>query len=275
MRYNKSGSNRYRRKPQRENRMKFKTDLLTYSHGYTATTQQAQFVNHVHTTYELLFVYRGHGRFLIEDAEYSFLPNALFLIPPGKYHVLEQPPEQDYERCIINFSPRLLPSPIAPGQSFYRVTDDRVRALFQKMTTYTETYAGEALETLLRACITEILVSVILARGEEVEGRNVPPLVKNAIEYINTHLDEPLSVSRIADALFISKTHLSHLFAETMNTGLMHYVIIKKTYAAREMLRNGASVTEVCEHFGYRSYPTFLRNYRAQFGINPSQEKRR
>lgn len=275
MRYNKSITKHRRRKTRRETRMKFKSDSLTYSHGYTATTQQTQFVNHVHTTYELLFVYRGHGRFLLEDAEYSFLPNALFLIPPGKYHVLEQPPEQDYERCIINFAPHLLPAPIEPGQSFYRVTDDRVRALFQKMSTYVRTYTGEVLETLLKACMTEILVSVIPAPGEDVEGRNVPPLVKSAIEYINTHLDEPLSVSRIADALFISKTHLSHLFADTMNTGLMHYVTIKKTYAAREMLRNGASVTEVCEHFGYRSYPTFLRNYRAQFGINPSQEKRR
>ena len=255
--------------------MNFKTESLTYSHSYTPAPEKIDFVTHVHTSYEVLFVYRGHGRFLIEDAEYSCEPNALFLIPPGKYHVLEQTPNEAYERCVINFSSRLLPQVIERGQSFYRVTDDRVRALFQKMTTYTETYAGEALETLLKACITEILVSVILARGEEVEGRNVPPLIKNAIEYINTHLDEPLSVSHIADALFVSGTHLSHIFSETMNTGLMHYVTIKKTYAAREMLRNGASVTDVCERFGYRSYPTFLRNYRAQFGINPSQEKRR
>ena len=229
----------------------------------------------MHTSYEVLFIYRGRGRFLIEDAEYSCVPNALFLIPPGKYHVFEQAPNQAYERCVINFSSRLLPKVIRPGQSFYRVTDDHVRALFQKMTYYSETYTDAALYALIEACLCEILVRVIFQTGEDMEGKNVPPIVKKAIEYINTHLEEPLSVNRIADALFVSGTHLSHLFADTMNTGLMHYVTIKKTYAARDMLRHGASVTEVCEHFGYKSYPTFLRNYRAQFGINPSQEKKK
>ena len=255
--------------------MKIKTELLYYSHGYTPAPEKADFVTHVHTTYELLFVYRGRGRFLIEDAEYSCEPNALFLIPPGKYHVLEQVPNQDYERCVINFSSRLLPKVIEPNRCFYRVTDDEVRTLFEKMTYYNEHYTDQALHTLIEACLAEILVRVIFQKGEDMEGKNVPPIVKSAIEFINTHLEEPLSVSRIADALFISGTHLSHLFSDTMNTGLMHYVSIKKTYAAREMLRRGASVTEVCERFGYKSYPTFLRNYRAQFGINPSQEKRR
>lgn len=255
--------------------MNFKSESLTYSHSYTPAPEKADFVTHVHTSYEVLFVYRGHGRFLIEDAEYSCEPNAFFLIPPGKYHVLEQTPNEAYERCVINFSSRLLPKVIEHGQSFYRVTDEHVRALFQKMTDYSETYTDAVLHALIESCLSEILVRVIFQTGEDMKGRKVPPIVKSALEYINTHLEEPLSVGSIADALFISGTHLSHLFAETMNTGLMHYVTIKKTYAARDMLRQGASVTEVCEHFGYKSYPTFLRNYRAQFGINPSQERKK
>ncbi len=254
--------------------MVYKSSTISYSEDLTPASEQKQFFSHVHTTYEMLFIYYGHGDFLIEDVEYPCKPNTLFLIPPGKYHVIRNIEGMDYKRCVVNFSPRLLPRPIERGRSYYRVTDDRVRSLFYKIAHYSETYTGEAMQSLLEACITEILVSAFFERAELAEGKNVPPLVKSAIDYINAHLEETLSVPQISEALFISGTHLSHLFSETMNTGLMHYASIKKMYAARERLREGASVGEVCEQFGYKSYPTFLRNYRAQFGINPSEEKR-
>ncbi|MBE6553157.1 MAG: helix-turn-helix domain-containing protein [Ruminococcaceae bacterium] len=255
--------------------MGYKSNTISYSEDLTPASEQKQFFSHVHTTYEMLFIYHGRGDFLIEDAEYPCKPNTLFLIPPGKYHVIRNIGGADYKRCVVNFSTRLLPRPIERGKSYYRVTDDRVRSLFYKLAFYSQTYTGEALQALLEAGITEILVSSFFENEENAEGKKVPALVKNAIDYINAHLEEPLSVPKIADALFISETHLSHLFSDTMNTGLMHYAAIKKMYAARERLREGASVGEVCERFGYRSYPTFLRNYRTHFGINPSEEKER
>ena len=99
----------------------------------------------------------------------------------------------------------------------------------------------------------------------------MPLLVKKAIEYVKANLNLSLSAESIAEALFVSKAHLSHLFSKTMGIGIMHYVSIKKAYKARSLLRKGFSVKEVCDSLGYGSYTTFLRNYRDHFGTNPSE----
>ena len=87
-------------------------------------------------------------------------------------------------------------------------------------------------------------------------------------------MDRPLDASLIAEALFVSKTYLSHVFAKTMNISLMRYVRMKKIYRAREYLKQGNSVTRTAELLGYDSYHTFLRNYYAEFHISPSEDKR-
>ncbi len=254
--------------------MKLSLSQMEYHKSHTPVVDQSSFYSHAHTGYELLFVYRGEGSFLIEDNEYLCRENALFLIPPGKYHVMHPSKESCYERCVINFSPTLLPPIIDKKASIHQIADEAVRELFLRFEQYGSTYTGEALETLFGALLTEILVSVVFDRGEDMDRAELPAPVKGAIAYIKEHIEEPLSVRRIADALFVSETYLGHLFAKTMNTGLMHYVSLKKMYRARALLQKGYSVTAVCERLGYHSYPTFLRNYRARFGVNPSAEKK-
>ena len=68
-------------------------------------------------------------------------------------------------------------------------------------------------------------------------------LVKNAIEYINNNIDKPLTTKIIADALFISHTHLGHAFSDAMNCGIMHYVQIKKIYRAKDLIKQGKAVS--------------------------------
>lgn len=252
--------------------MNFNFEQLNYTVTRSHDAQKDRFTNHVHTFYEMLFIYRGKGRFLIEDTEYEFNDNTLFLIPPGKYHVLQKPPEKNYERCFLYFPSSLLPAPLEKKLSLQRQTDERVCELFDKMEAYSEKYSGQALYSLFCAFITEVLVSVVFDESDKITHTSVPVLVKNTIEYINSNLDKELSAQSIADAMFVSCAYLGHIFSDTMNTGLMHYVTIKKMYKARSMIRKGASAREASEALGYKSYPTFWRNYKAHFGKSPSEE---
>ena len=254
-------------------KMSLKLGSMNYSRDLSVTVDQSRFYSHVHTSYELLFIFRGEGSFLIEDNEYLCRPNSLFLIPPGRYHMMQLSVPKDYERCVINFSSSLLPPILDKKLCLQQIADESVRELFERFDGYTKKYSGQALELLAQSFLTEVLVSVAYDKGEKIAEAEIPTIVKRAIEYINDNIEAPLSVKTIACALFVSETHLGHVFTKTMNTGLMHYVAIKKMYKARSMLRKGFGVTETCDRLGYKSYPTFLRNYKAQFGITPSQEQ--
>lgn len=252
--------------------VRFKYGRIDYSVTRQVDARSGYFNDDVHTLYEILFIYRGEGKFLIEDTEYEFAENTLFLIPPGKYHFMCQPPKKHYDRCVLYFPLSLLPAPLDKKISLQYKVDERVRELFVKLEGYGEKYTGEAFYSLICSFITELLITVVYDETETATNTAVPNLVKNTMEYINSNLDKDLSAQSIADAMFVSRTHLCHIFSETMKTGLMRYVTIKKMYKARSMLKKGISSNAVCEALGYKSYPTFWRNYKAQFNKPPSDE---
>lgn len=252
--------------------MKYVNETITYSSSLIANVKDFSSETHVHSCYEMLFVFSGEGSFIIEDSEYLVRENSFFVIPPGKYHVMKINNGCDYNRCVINFAPEIIASFLGKKISFHQIADDKIRSLLEKTEEYVEKYNQDAINVLLSAIINEILICATYDEGENNnERQDVPLLVKKAIEYVKANLNLSLSAESIAEALFVSKAHLSHLFSKTMGIGIMHYVSIKKAYKARSLLRKGFSVKEVCDSLGYGSYTTFLRNYRDHFGTNPSE----
>jgi AraC-like DNA-binding protein len=232
----------------------------------------------VHTLYEIIFVYNGSGSFVIEDEVYDVAENTIFLIPPGKWHIMHVPKNAAYDRVVLYFPKSLIPIPVNKNSPVHFLVDEKVRELFLKLETYSEKYPPESFYALLCAFITELFITVIYDSAYEniekdYDKNAMPNLVKNAIRYINDNITADLGAQSIADAMFVSRTHLCHVFSETMKTGLMHYVSAKKMYKARSMLKKGVSSKEVCEILGYKSYPTFWRNYKATFGKLPSEER--
>lgn len=248
---------------------------ILFQHNNTiGEVDQSRFFNHLHTSYEILFIINGSGSIVIEDNTYEYAQNAIFLIPPGKYHVLKTPPQRDYERFVINFAPELLPSSIAPPQAIHKSVGENIRTLFYKFDQYADYYPERQLYTLLISFLHELLI--ILTSEEEIEPvrqSDTHPLVKKAISYIGENLDKPLELKDIADELFISQTYLTHIFTKTMKISVMRYVRIKKMYLAREYLQQGYLSTKVSEMLGYKDYPTFYKNYHNFFGSAPSNDK--
>lgn len=249
-------------------------NVFSFSHCFTKNVAKNDFQSHQHNHYEILFVTNGSGIFLVEDTAYEISGNTILLIPPKQYHVLKIPPQHNYERYILYFEPEFLPDLLKVSRPIVRQADENLLSFFRKSDFYEKEFTGEPLQILQKALLLEIMVNLCLRKDiPALKKAAFPELVQEAIHYICENLDKPLNTANIADALFISKTYLTHIFARTMNIPLMHYVRMKKMHRAREYLRQGNSVTRTAELLGYESYHTFLRNYSAEFGSLPSQEK--
>lgn len=252
--------------------------MLTYplfNHALSERVSKDNYYpKHVHDYYEILIILNGKGKFLIEGVEYPFESGSIFLIPPAKYHVMSQLPFRDYERITVYFNKELLPHFIKSGIYYQKNINSESLALALKFASYSKKYKSEILTELIKGFISEILLIEFYHEEKDEKVNNyVSPLVKSAIEYINDNIDKPLTTKSIADALFISHTHLGHAFSKAMNGGIMHYVQIKKIYRAKELIKQGYPSTTVAEMLGYKSYPTFIRNYKTYLNTNPSSDK--
>lgn len=247
---------------------------MQFEHNLSENVDGSAFVNHDHVSYEILYILRGSGVFLIEDSAYEFAPQSLFLIPFGKYHYMKKLPTDTYDRCVVNFSAELVPPVIAPPKALFLAKPSAaVAALLEKFDRYAESFGGEVLHTLYASLLSELLILLSLETTHLPETLQVPPLVARAIAYINDHLDEPIRMETLAGRLYCSPSRLHHAFSETMGTSVVRYARMKKMYRARELLQSGASAQRTAELLGYDDYPTFYKNYRSVFHASPSEQK--
>lgn len=241
-------------------------------HSHSVTNNEYGFESHSHTSYELLYVVKGGGTFIVGDRSYEFSDGTVFFIPPGIYHVLQTSRGGVYERHIINFEPTLMP-PLQIEREIVMKANDDVMSAYEKITRYARICDKSVYHVLLCSLINEIVISLSVHSPTVNTSEKLPTVVSNAINYISENLHEDLTADSIAKALFVSKSYLCHLFISTMKTGIMRYVRTRKMYVARDYIQRGYSVIETARLLGYESYPTFLRNYKAEFSITPSAQK--
>lgn len=100
---------------------------------------------------------------------------------------------------------------------------------------------------------------------------SVAGLVGEALEYVNAHMTEDISVQDIADALNVSRYYLSHAFKKSTGYGLWNCVISKRLVYSQKLLVEGASVTEACYESGFKDYAHFIKSFTKTFGCSPKQ----
>jgi AraC-like DNA-binding protein len=248
------------------------TQFNNVTHSYIFTNNENDFESHSHTSYELLYVVKGAGTFIVGDRSYEFSDGTLFFIPPGVYHVLQTSRKSTYERHIINFAPELMP-PLQINSEIVMKANDDILSAYEKICRYAHTCDEKVYYVLLCSLVNEIVIALSVHSPTTNKSEKLPLIVSNAINFISEHIHDNLTADSIAKALFVSKSYLCHLFINTMKTGIMRYVRTRKMYVARDYIQRGYSVIETAQLLGYESYPTFLRNYKSEFSITPSAQK--
>ena len=94
-----------------------------------------------------------------------------------------------------------------------------------------------------------------------------------AIEYIQEHYMEDLSLSAVASSVYVSEYYLSHLFRKEMNLTFSDYVIKVRIDKARELLREDTSarIQEIADKVGFNDPNYFAKTYKKHTGISPRE----
>ncbi len=100
--------------------------------------------------------------------------------------------------------------------------------------------------------------------------------LQQAIEYINEHLAEDLSIAAIADELAMSQYYFSRMFKQSMGVSPYQYVMRQRIERAKYLLRTTArSVAAIAMQVGFSNQNQLAIQFRKLTGTTPSNYRKK
>ncbi len=260
-------------------------------HSVTDLSDGSVFDRHCHDHYELLYVARGRGRYVVEGVEYPMEPGTLLLLRPYEYHYV-CPEKGIYERYVINFGVSkkndlsrlslLGRVPAGEGKGLYFPSETLHRAIpdayamlghLPRQVTHTEELTEEE-KLLLSSVVMQVLYLLTFSNRRHEELYADHEGVRAAIRYINLHLDDELSLEELSRECFVSKYYLCRAFRACTGSTVGEYITAKRIAKAKHMIERGEAASTAALAVGYCDYSAFFRAYRKVTGESPKRERK-
>ena len=256
----------------------YKSDDLIYSHVCRSGHERTGFPLHTHDIDEILFIRSGGVSCAIDGVRYRVSRNDLVMIPAFSMHDVRLEDDTPYERYDLLYDRRLLTPELEKMLSTETHVygfdgHEAIAALFKKMDHYCARLEGGVKRLMLTDLLQELCVNVALADRDAKEySAQTNPIVSEAIAYIDANLGTLTGVEEICGKLFITRSHLHHLFIKHLGTTPKRYVTSKRLAMAQSEISLGQRPTEVYLKCGFSDYSTFYRAFKHKFGYPPSVE---
>jgi len=248
---------------------------------------------HYHDFDKILVFFKGDITYTIEGKAYSLIPGDIILVPQGDSHKVESSGDSVYERLVIYLSPQYLArieeKGISLRECFIRVKErysnvirlkekgeSSLSALAKQMRKIIRQEEKKDFESLYqRTILLQFLITLNREMTEEsihfVNTNRCNKKIVEIIQYINNHLTEEINIDSLSDRFYISKYHMMRQFKAETGYTIGNYINQKRLLYARELLKQGETVTKVYLDCGFRDHSTFVRAYKQLFHEVPSK----
>lgn len=105
-------------------------------------------------------------------------------------------------------------------------------------------------------------------------GGLAPAVRRRLADWIEQHLDEPLTVGQMAAQAALSEHHFARMFRVSFGAAPHAWVLQRRLDRARELLRGAGSLEQVAQACGLASASHLVRRFRAQTGFTPGDYRR-
>lgn len=120
---------------------------------------------------------------------------------------------------------------------------------------------------MILSLITELL---LLQPTGMYDDSRLPNYISGCIKYIDTHFQEELSLSLLAEKQHISKYYLSREFKRYLGITLQDYLIgTRITYAKEQLKYTGASISDIAASCGIPNVSHFIHLFKTRENLTP------
>lgn len=258
---------------------------------YYDDTHISKMKDHTHTYHEFYFFMGGEVSIEIDGTEHILRPGDMILIPPGvKHHInllnSELPYQrivfwisQDYCRQLMQISSDygyLMQHVSITKQYIYHYDVIEFNAIKSKVFQILEEIHfdrfGKAAKISL--CINDLLLHVnrtIYEQNHPATPKEELSLYENLISFIEGHLEEDLSLDRLANEFFVNKYHIAHVFKENLGMSVHQYITKKRLAQCRDAILSNSDIMEASLQCGFSDYSSFYRAFKKEYGLSPKE----
>ncbi len=251
----------------------------------------AKIAAHTHDYYEFYFFVEGDVSMQIGKIISPLRFGDLIVIPPGVPHrAIIHDQEISYRRfvfwisqdfynhlCSVSPCYAYLPEHIKVAKQYIfhmdRIASNTLQSkmlrLLEEM--QAERFGKEIQLTLyvddLMLRINRIAYDLLAPKKKSADAS----LYANLVEYIENHLEEELSLERLAEEFYVSKYHIAHVFKDNIGLSIHQYITKKRLLLCEEAIRAKMNITDVYQTYGFGDYSSFYRAFKKEYGISPKE----
>lgn len=125
----------------------------------------------------------------------------------------------------------------------------------------------------VHAILSHLLQSQATPRRDlRLKGGLAPVIRRRLADYIDTHMEQTLTIGMLADIACLSEYHLARMFRVSFGMPPHAWIAARRLDRARELLKTtGMPLQQVADACGYADLSHFSHRFRAGIGAAPSQ----
>jgi len=244
----------------------------TYLELYADSGENVNY-SHIHDECEIYVNLSGDLSFIVENNIYPIKPGDIIITRPHEYHHCVYHSNKLHRHFWILFS--------SSGNEYLLDTFfDRKSGSANHLSLPPE-YSAQFISLCYKLTETEPLQSRkfynffklinILQKADIVNDtdEHYPKDITYAINYINRHFENDISIGEIAKGANVSINTLERHFKKTLNISPYEYIKKKRLANAVKLLSSGCTVYEASSQSGFSDYSNFIAIFKNTYGITP------
>lgn len=229
--------------------------------------------------YQLLYIVRGQGFLRTEHGgDHTLHAGTMFLIFPGEWHTYQPDTATGWDEYWIGFKgpnidQRVQAGFLSPQRPVYSVgVSESAIALYRDAINAAARQEAH-FQQLLCGIVNHLLGLMFMTsinRNYDHEGE-VPELIDQARNYMNSHVEQGIAMPDVAAALNVSYTTFRRLFKHYTGLAPSQYFINLRLHRAKQLLRaTDHSIKEIAFRLHYENPEYFATLFKRHTGMRPS-----
>ena len=231
--------------------------------------ENMDFHAHLHTSFELLSVYKGELTVLIEDKEYRLFAGDSILVLPNLIHAYRT---EKYSLIdLVIFSCELLPEIYDEARSGLL----KMPIIKPKKEVTDIIYGKEVGYFALKSAIYSVADEYSKNAEVDLKAHGGGIFALKLSRYLDEHCTEEINEDSAAKFMGYHPRYLSSLIAKSFGVSFKQLLNEYRIARAASMLSGSeVSITEIYLAVGYDSQCSFNRNFKSIMGLTPREYRR-
>ncbi|MBV7391004.1 MULTISPECIES: AraC family transcriptional regulator [Enterococcus] len=266
----------------RKDKKQINGDLVFDFCGVSQTMPFHSFGPAIRENFVLHVVLEGKGIYQVKDQQFQLEKGDLFLVRPNELTFYRADGKNPWLYAWIAFSGESAEKIIQETllkKNAYTMKTSKMQQFVQYILNCLSFQQNDlSSELQLNAITNQFLAELLQDQGHIyfAEEKIYSPLTIEAMEYIQKNYQKDITVTEIAEALSVNRSHLSRVFSNHLTTTIKDYLTGVRINQAAFLLSFGEdSIETISEAVGFNSLVVFSRAFKKSTGETASHYRKR